>query len=110
MIKWIREFLEWYRKDRQEIFVASAIFTMRWEDTGYKTQIICSYYIDGNGLRYTKVDAEDSPCGRSAKKTHMYMNESRHNWIMFGDLPDHARRVEEKTKGKLYSITGGKDI
>ena len=108
-IQRFKEYLERRRRDGEEIFVGSAEFVVTWSDMdNRKTHMICSYYIDGNGIRYSRVEREDGFVGEQAENQHYNMKKSRHNWKAFGELPENVRRVDNKPKGKLYSIIGGK--
>lgn len=113
LIKKFKEYLEWRKRDKEEIFVASAEYKAVFVNTITKNDeaevlLICSFYIDGNGVRYTRVNHPDSNYGRRASTELHSLVIDRHNWTNFGELPEYARRPDNKPKGKLYSITGGK--
>lgn len=110
MFNWIREYFAKRRRGKQEIFVGSAVFHVNWKETQEKTDIICSYYVDGDGVRYSRTTSEDTIYGRYAIKTHGGLIESQHNWEKFGELPSFVRRAEDKPKAKLYTIDGGKNV
>ncbi|WP_160119922.1 hypothetical protein [Rhodovarius lipocyclicus] len=102
---------EWKRRDREEIFVASAEFSTVWTESGEKTgditTYIVSFFIDGNGTRWSTVDREGTHRGEFGEERHIHMRQCRHEWREFGDLPSWARRPASTPKGKLVLIKGG---
>lgn len=102
---------EWKRRDREEIFVASAEFTTDWTEGGQKTgnttTYIVSFFVDGNGARWSTVDREDTHKGKLGEESHISMRRFRHDWREFGELPSWARRPSPAPKGKLVLLKGG---
>lgn len=86
----IRSWLEWRRKDREEIAVATASFETWYRahgvDTGEVSRHVVIFYRDGNGVRYSRVDtSDDYGAGRNSG-----LLEARTLWRVHGYLPDHA--------------------
>ena len=102
LINTIRSWLWWRYRARQETFVASNIYAISWtkkgEETGDQTVIICSFFVDGNGLRYSRTEQPDTETGSYAVEQHDKLRQDRHNWREFGDLPANARRPTPKGK------------
>lgn len=108
-------FLRWHeprQRARERTFVASKVYRTNWTkdgvQTGRFTDTIVSFWIDGNGRRFSTMDHPDTHEGRFASDDHDGVRHARHNWREFGDLPDGARRPDPVPKGKLVPITGGK--
>lgn len=107
-IRKLREWLEWRRRDRQRIFVGSWEAETEWMRGGEKTGVvdrhIVSFYVDGNGVRWSEVETTNE----DAADTHKGVLSVRHNWRRHGIRPGSPDRAAPSRPGPLRVIRGGK--
>lgn len=104
----IRDWWQWRTRDRQEITVATAKFVTEFVNsdrvkTGRTATHILAFYVDGNGVRYGRIESSDA----DAAKRHESLIECRSNWKHHGVLPDYAQRVIKKGGANLVLLNGG---
>lgn len=116
MIALYRRFIawrEWRRRDREENLVATVTYVTTWTrddvPTGEQTEHFVSFYIDGNGIRYSRVATGPRSRDEEASKEHSALRRNKFAWETHGDLPEHARRVDARPRGKLIVFPGGGD-
>lgn len=116
MIALYRRFIawrEWRRGDREEHLVATKTYATTWTRdgvlTGEETEHYVSFYIDGNGVRYSRTSSGPQSGAEHAGKAHSALRRDTFAWKSHGDLPEHIRRVDGRPRGKLIVLPGGGD-
>lgn len=65
---------------------------------------IVSLLIDRNGRRFSQTDTTSE----TKSEEHIGVRLVRTNWREHGDIPDDARRVDNRPRGKLVAFPGGR--
>jgi hypothetical protein len=103
-----KAYLEWRRKDREEIVVATGVCTTEWtrdsKAIGLESKHVLVFLIDGNGVRYTRTETVN----KSAADTHNGLVQAKANWKYHGELPPWAVRAEGRGGANLIAFPGGK--
>ena len=100
---------EWLRRDREETLVGTASYTTNYTDTGRDVEHLVSFFVDGNGVRYWKIDSGPKDHDKTAGRGHPLLRRDVFDWEHHGDTPDHIRRADARPRGKLIVFPGGGD-
>jgi hypothetical protein len=103
----LSDYIKWRRRDREETLVGTVTYTTNWTDTGETSEHHAKFLIDGNGVRYTRIDTGPGALEERAAKKHSAFRRDKFNWENHGDLPPYARRPDNRPRGKLIAIDGG---
>lgn len=99
--------LEWRRRDRQETLVGTATYQTNYTDSGEIAEHHVRFLIDGNDVRYSDMSSAGSSVAVTSGKLHKAATRDRFNWQNHGDLPEYARRADNRPRGKLIVLDGG---
>ena len=102
-----KAWLEWRRRDKLGSAVATAKFTTRYVDgdvdTGRTEVHVVTFFRDGNGLRYSRVDTS---C-EWASERHGPLVEARTLWRVHGHLPTFAVMALRASDRKPFQVIDG---
>lgn len=105
------DWMEWRRRDREETLVATRSYITQWTrdgaPTGIETEHHVRFLIDGNRIRYARIDSGPKSVDIEAGKVHPVIRREIFGWQTHGDLPSGARRPDDHPRGKLILIDGG---
>lgn len=102
----IARWMEWRRRDRMEINVATAIYQTDVSQndgtlTGFKHTHVLTFKRDGNGVRYCELTTTKN----AYADLHNAVVKDRVLWRVHGKLPDHATHCSARPT--LSVINGG---
>lgn len=101
-------YIEWRRRDRQETVIGTSTYRTvivhdDGSETGRKHDHVVVFLVDGNGVRYSRVETTDA---RHAN-AHGGLLGAKSDWKYHGELPSNVQRVNGPKKGNLVVFPGG---